>query len=97
MKITREEFKELVKLYNDTYESVKEIEPYVSDKVIDKLFPVLNWITERLGISEGDYDLLHDLYCYNQVPIDWDFEDGIWTNIVYSNDLDEIYDKYLSE
>lgn len=99
MKITREEFKELVELYNKIDKSVNNALYYVQDEIVDGLaYPVLDWVIKRLDIDSEYGDLLHDLNHYGELPIDWDYDDdGIWCNVVYSSDLDEIYDKYLGE
>lgn len=93
MIITREEFKELVTLYKEAYEKAKELENYLSEKLmLDLLFNHLEWISKKLGICFEDFDLINDIVTWGNAPISWN-EDGVVTDL--SDDLDEIYDKYL--
>lgn len=98
MKITREEFKELVKLYNETFELGCKASNFLQDDVVDRLvYPAMEWIVKKLDIADGDWDLLFDLYMSKTVPVHWDYdENGVFTNVVYSDDLDVIYDTYLN-
>ena len=106
MRINRNEFKELAAKYNDIYKTVKKIESIDVDEskeiddVVNKSFELLNWATEELGISEDFFEyitnLLSDLYVNGQIPVRWDYDTkGEWCNVVYSDDLDKIYDMYF--
>lgn len=89
MKITREEFKELVGLNEEAWDKVRTYEKIINEEVLYELvFPVINWMRKKLGIleEECDFDVLGDLYTFGHMYIDKDN---------YSNDLDVIYDRYL--
>lgn len=95
MKITREEFKELIALHKEVDQITDKYAEVLNDKAIEKLaYPALNWITEKL---ELDSDMLFELLYEGKVVIDCDFDDdGFPINCVYSSDLDEIYDAYVN-
>ena len=99
MKITREEFKELVEVCDDLYFSIEDAMKTIKDNVVcDLALPVLNWLTDTIGISDKDNDLILD-YCFDKkIPISWDTdENGVVSNIECTDDLDRIYDKYIAE
>ena len=99
MKITREEFKELVALRNRVMEFSEKAREFIQDDVIDELTRPLDWVLTKLDFLDygTDWDLLYDLWQGKGIPISWQYDfDGYWTNIIYSSDLDEIYDKYLA-
>lgn len=93
MKITRQEFKELVVLFDDAWQKFNEGADRLNEDYLDKLiFPALDWIAKRTGLkNSGDdweIDVLSDL--------------AIWSDGVFvgqdkplSKDLDEIYDYYI--
>ena len=102
MKITREEFKELVELSKRIEDYSEKVRDYFSDDVMcDLAYPALYWIVEKLGLDDEEnfeVDLLFDLYKHNQVPIDYEYNDsGDIVDVIYSNDLDKIYDVYLGD
>lgn len=82
MKITREEFKELVKLHENTYELGREAEKYINlEGIYDMIYPIYDWIELKLNFlfSNGEDGLLWETH--NKSP----------------EELDEIYDEWLED
>jgi hypothetical protein len=107
MTITRNEFKELVYLYKDAFEQFSELTEYYNEDLLNELmFPTLNWIERKLGLSieNQDFHVLLDLGCDGETPLDYNVEivadeDGYHRviDVVYTSDLDEVYDRILPE
>lgn len=52
MKITKDEFKELYELYEEVNELYSEYKDYINEDLLNELlFPVIDWIEEKLGIK----------------------------------------------
>ncbi len=98
MKITREEFKELVALYTEMFHKSCMYSEYLNENFIDDLmFPAFNWIEKKLSLSieNEDYNILSDLTTFNHVLIPRvENNEVIWEEV---SDLDAIYDYYLKE
>lgn len=102
MKITRQEFKEFVGMYNEMFHQVVYLSEYINENLLDTItFPVFNWIEEKIGIrnDEWGWSVLDELTVFSHgVLIEWDEdEEGNSFNEVYTKDLDLIYDKYIKE
>lgn len=105
MTITRNEFKELVHLYRETWHKSTQMINYYNEEVVNEmLFTALDWITEKLGIRNEDeeLDVIMDLIIFGNVPInpraigeDEDGEEII--DCEWTDDLDKIYDYYFKE
>ena len=93
MKITRQQFKELVKLFDDAWQKFDEGANRLNENYLDELiFPAFNWIAKRTGlIDSGDdweIDVLSDL-------VIWDNGVFVGQDKPLTKDLDEIYDYYI--
>jgi predicted TPR repeat methyltransferase len=107
MTITRNEFKELVHLYKDAFEKFRGLSDYYNEDLLDKLlFPTLNWMEEKLGLSieDQDFHVLLDLGCGGETLLGYMVEEEAdeeghhrVIDIVYTSDLDEVYDRILPE
>ena len=66
MKITREEFKELVCLYKVMWKKFEKCSYIFNETLLDELmFPAFNWITEKTGLKQEDgSDALSDIVVY---------------------------------
>lgn len=104
MKITREEFKEFVQLYQEAWDKFKEYGNIIEENFLDELlFPAFSWMEEKLGIKE--YDCWWSLYDIitphgRGIPVEWETiqveEDEFEVcNEVCTRDLDLIYDKWF--
>lgn len=90
MTITRNEFKELVHLYQEAWNKSNEMIEYYNEEVVNEMmFPLFDWISEKLGIriNDGEFDLLTDLVVWKHVLIGEE----------YTDDPDKIYDYYLKK
>ena len=105
MTITRNEFKELVHLYQEAWNKSNEMIEYYNEEVVNEMmFPLFDWISEKLGIryDDGEFDLITDLTIWKHIPINvrviGEDEDG---NEIYdeefTDDLDKIYDYYIKK
>ena len=102
MKITRDEFKSLVGALKKQREFYDEMEHYFSDEVMNGLYTVIDWIETTLHMDIDSIGCLWDLVCGEPLPIKWDMiqigeDEYDMVNIVYSSDLDEVYDTYLAD
>lgn len=110
MKITREEFKELVAVSTEVWKKFCEYGDYINENLLDELmFPYRTFIEKALGIDDlcnAGIDILTDATRErgHGVPVEWktvqvgENEDEYdWCDVVYSKDLDVIYDKYIKE
>jgi hypothetical protein len=94
MKITKDEFKELVNLYDEVNDLFSEYRDYISENLLNELlFPVINWIEEKLGINynedEGETPLLLAISHNN-----WKKENGMYYDERFL-DLDLMYKVYI--
>lgn len=105
MKITREEFKELVELHREAWDNYKIYEEYLNQDLLGELiFPCFDWIGKKIGIyfDEYDIDILTDLTLHNR-EIAVNYRDGIGPDgkpkilCDYTKDLDLIYDEYIEK
>lgn len=102
MKITKEEFKEFVKLYLNAWETYcgKAGDVFNTDYLGRLMFPAFNWLEEKLGFDKyGDWFDLTDLK-RSGIPVEYELiqigeNEYEADNIIYSKDLDVIYDRYL--
>lgn len=106
MKITREEFKEYVSLYQEAWDDFNTYDDVINENCLDELlFPMFNWMDEKLGINKyRDWWTLWDIFTPHGrgVPIEWEEiqvgEDEFEVcNEVCSKDLDLIYDKWIKD
>lgn len=80
MKITREEFKQLVNLHKQTYELWEDVGRYISDDCFDTIaYPVYVWLEKNLGLEDTlgnsllweshdeDLDMVYDEWLGNEV------------------------------
>ena len=104
MKLTREEFKEYVSLYEQAWEYFRKYGDIIDENLLDELlFPMFNWMDKKLGIDKySDWWDLFDLfeYCDRGIPIEYELiqvgeDDWEVTKEVRSKDLDLIYDKWF--
>lgn len=82
MKITREEFKEFIELYKDSWNKYDKYADIIDSNFLSELmFPLFDWFEEKLEtIDEG----------YGPILFGYVAENGEgW------EDLDTIYDEYL--
>ena len=64
MKITKDEFKELVELYDEVNDLYVEYEDYINENLLSELlFPVIDWIEKKLDIN-ANYDEGEDALLY---------------------------------
>lgn len=101
MKISREEFKEMVELYNEIWEMYTNACEVLEEGYADKLiFSVWDWLTKNTDLycEEMGSDLIREIhFSEGECPISWEIdENGMYYNLKYSDNLDEIYDKYLA-
>ena len=97
MRITREEFKELVALHQEMQKKVNEAEKFINeDLACDLAFTLFNWIEKKLDVTDEYWDLLWDLENGLQFNCETD-EDGCIVNCEHTSDLDKIYDIYIAE
>ena len=104
MKITREEFKALAALYNETWQLRAQYSAYLSEDLLDKLlFPAIVFVNSRLGLIKEDeeIDVLADLHTFGHVPVNivyYRMPGGeLDYTCEYTDDLDKIYDWYCSD
>ena len=54
MKITREDFKELITIHKDIYDLWKEMQNYLSDDCFDRIaYPVFDWLQKQLKLEDA--------------------------------------------
>lgn len=105
MKITREEFKELVDLHKKAYDNFIKYSGCIDESLLDELiFPVINWVAANTGLYANrdnngepiDFDVLYDLYSEGETPIGITNaeEEGKFI-LDFSSDLDVIYDRFV--
>ena len=88
MKISREEFKELIKLGREINEKSLAADGILNDDFVNELyFPFLYWILRSLGFSDEHPagDLIIDCICN---------ENG---ELVYEEDLGKVYDSCFKD
>jgi hypothetical protein len=103
MKLTREQFKELVQLYQEAWDKFSEYSNYWNENSLSEcMFPIFDWIGNQTGLRQldGEFDILGDLVALQgQVPINvqwFDLPDGEKDyECEYTSDLDKIYDYYF--
>lgn len=97
MRITREEFKELVVLHKEMLQRVDEAEKFINEEVVyDLAYPLFDWIEKKLDIKDEYWDLLWD--CEDGIEVNWKTdENGDIVSCEYTSDLDKIYDTYIAE
>ena len=94
MKITRDEFKELVELYEELQDMCKEYEDIFNEVFLDELyFKTINWIEDKLEVGWTDEEdaLLH-VVNHNK--------DNKLNNRFYHEellDLDFVYDELIPD
>ena len=107
MKITREEFNQLIDLYRDFYDFKERTRDILSEDTLDKMENPFYWIECKLGLeyvcdlsNTGSFSVLYDVMKGRKVPIKWKIEqteDGYEArDIEYSNNMDEIYDNLVN-
>jgi hypothetical protein len=102
MTITRNEFKELVYLYAETWNTYVDACNTLNEEWAGELiFPVIDWIEKKLHIDD---DAIGNALLYELAKgsggflVDYELnEDGEICNEKFSRDLDEIYDYYIDE
>jgi hypothetical protein len=95
MKINREEFKELVRLYDEAWNNYCKYAEYINESFLEELmFPALDWMKEKVGIYKPgeDFDVIMDLLTFGKAAINFTEDECEWTD-----DLDKIYDYYIKE
>lgn len=104
MKISREEFKEYVEMYSDAWERYcGELGDMMNtDFLAELMFPLYDWMEEKLGLNKySEWWDLTDLK-RDGIPVEWEMvevgeNDYEMVNVIYSKDLDKIYDKWIKE
>jgi hypothetical protein len=102
MKITREDFKEYVELYNNAWERYcGELGDMMNtDFLAELMFPMFEWMERKLGLDEyGDWWDLTELN-RRGIPVEWETiqvgeNEYDIVNEVKTKDLDLIYDKWI--
>ena len=105
MKITREEYKELVNICQEAWCKFVEYSDVINEELLTSLiFPPFDWLTKKLGLEDEEYGVnyLLDLvsgYSENGLVVEWTEpnEDGEVNPIRYSSNPIEIYDIYMSD
>lgn len=73
MKITREEFKEYVGLYQEAWNKFETYADIIDSDLLDGLmFPLFTWLDEKFGLRDdniGSY-ILEYITCSDE-PVDW--------------------------
>ena len=100
MKLTRNDFRELMKIYDRAWEAYFELSDYYNSDVIgEALFKGVEWIKRKAGITEDDSDLdifdeWRDFHC---VGINYrQDENGEWL-CDNTTDIDKIYEYFFGE
>lgn len=98
MKITREEFKELVALHEEMQKKVNVAVKFINEDVAcDLAFILFEWIEEKLGIKDEYFDLLWDWKHGLSVRCKTEINGQIFYGSEETNDLDRIYDDYIAD
>jgi hypothetical protein len=101
MKITREEFKEMVALHEMVNQKWEDAAPYINTEFLDDVvYPVFSWLEKCLKIGYDDLgESMLWLLSEDGAAISGDLneETGFYDNVELSKDLDIIYDIYLKE
>ena len=70
MKITREEFKEYINLYEQAWDKFDKHADIIDSNFLDSLiFPLFDWVDNKIGIRHG---YIIDILLYEEGPVDWD-------------------------
>ena len=102
MKITREEFKELIGIFKDIEKTSQQLQKYiVIDNIDNMLYPLEMLIHKALGFSEEDENFIGCLLFDKELPAEAEYVEEIdeWvaTKWISTDDLDSVYDKYISK
>lgn len=97
MKITKEEFKEIVKDFREKSKWFDKYQDVLTEDIFCQMTDLHYKTGKYLGFPEDDETWSDILYGWN-VAVSWKInEDGEFYDIEYSTDLDKIYDTYLGE
>lgn len=95
MKITREEFKELITLGREINEKSSAADGILNDDFVNELyFPFLYWISKSLGFNDEHPagDLIIDCICDG---CGWVYNEN--GELVSEEDLGKVYDTYFKD
>lgn len=94
MKITREEFKEYVHLYQDAWDGFEQYGDIIDSNFLDGLmFPLFSWFDNKLGIKDDNIGswVLEYITSGNKLYLYEKNEDGTIRDFCVT-DLDALYD-----
>lgn len=95
MKISREEFKEYVGLYQEAWNKFEKYADIIdSDFLSQVMFPTLGWLEKKLGLY--DENIGYNMTEFVSSAFGDNYSPFLDDNGEMTKDLDVIYDKYVT-